>query len=43
MDQVIEEDYSNEEIGEGWGACSYCGELEDDCLCSTDDTERFYR
>lgn len=23
--------------------CKYCDEIEDVCLCNTDDTERFYR
>lgn len=37
------EEYTEEEKEQGWGTCSYCSEEEDECLCNTDDTERFYR
>jgi len=32
-----------EEIDDGWGTCCYCDEVEDECGCNTDNTERFER
>ena len=39
----MNEEYTQEEIDAGWGSCLYCGDGEEECLCNSDDTERFYR